>query len=287
MPPPLTRGPLPASVYWRRRLVLVGLVTVLVVSLARLLSGSSDGSSQDEGAAQQAAGAPTSSDATLSASSSPSSTATRKPRRTPTQPSTSAAPTLAEPDGPCAADDLEVTPSVVDAVVGRDVVVLLDVRTLVDEACTWQVSSSSLTLRIRSGSDKIWSSAQCPRVLPVKDLVVRRDVGTTVPVIWGDARRSDKECSRQADWAMPGFYQVAAAALGGEPTEVQFELTRPVPEVITPSAAPSSSPTGGAGGSGAGSGGGSGGGKPNQPDDDAKPSGKPSGAVEPNGSGIS
>jgi hypothetical protein len=278
MPPPLTRGPLPASVYWRRRLVLLGLAAALVVSLARLLGGSSDGSSADDPVAEQAAGAPTSS----ATSESPSATTTpkRKPRSTPTQPTTSAAPVLAEPDGPCAADDLEVTPSVVDAGVGRDVVLLLDVRTLVDEACTWRVSSSSLTLRIRSGSDKIWSSAQCPTSLPVTDLVVRRDVGATLPVIWSDARRSNKECSRQADWAMPGFYHVAAAALGGEPTEVQFELTRPVAAVITPSATPSSSAT-------AGGNGGQGGGKPNKPDDDAKPSGTPSGAVEPNGSGIS
>ena len=39
----LTRGPLPARVYWRRRLVLLGVGLVLVVGIGRLLGGGSDG----------------------------------------------------------------------------------------------------------------------------------------------------------------------------------------------------------------------------------------------------
>jgi hypothetical protein len=267
MPPPLTRGPLPASVYWRRRLVLLGLVTVLVVALARLLGGSSDGSSADD-AVTPAAGQPT----TTGPSESPTATRRTSPRATPTQPTTSAAPVLAEPEGRCADADVKVTPSAVDAIAGRDVVLLLDLRTVVAEACTWRVSPSSLTLRIRSGKDAIWSSAQCPRVVPVKDLVVRRDVGTTVPVVW-NSRRSDEECTRLTKWALPGFYFVAGAALGGEPAEVQFQLAKPVPDVVVSSApaAPRTSATP--------NGGGTGGGKPNKPDDDAPPSG----AVEPDG----
>lgn len=262
MPPPLTRGPLPASVYWRRRLVVLALAAVLVVSLARLLGGGSDGSdgsADEDGVARQAAAEPTASEPTTS----PSPTRRRTPRPAPTQPSTSAAPVLAEPDGPCADSDVKVTPSVVDAIAGRDVVMLLDLRSIASEACTWRVSPTSLTVRIRSGKDAIWSSAQCPRAIPVKDVVVRRDVAATVPLVW-DARRSDEECSPQRDWAMSGFYLVAAAALGGEPTEIQFELTLPVPDVVTSSApgpsrsiqTPTGRPAGGA---------------------------KPSGAVEPDG----
>ena len=35
------------------------------------------------------------------------------------------------------------------------------------------------------------------------------------------------------DWAMPGWYHVEAAALGGEPSDVQFQLTAPEREVVT------------------------------------------------------
>ena len=46
-------------------------------------------------------------------------------------------------------------------------------------------------------------------------------------------RRSDDDCSRLTEWALPGWYHVAAAALAGEPSDLQFELERPTREVIT------------------------------------------------------
>lgn len=261
----LTRGPLPAKVYWRRRMVLIGGALALVLGLGRLLGGGSDGSSDDPGVAEQVAAAPT--------STAPSRTpaVTRKPRPTKSSsPTPTPTPTLAVPDGPCDDADVSVTPSVVDAIAGRDVVVLLELRTIIDEACTWRVSPSHLTVSITSGADDIWSSQQCPASVPVEDVTVRQDVTTTVSLVW-NAKRSDEDCSRLTAWAMPGYYHVAAAALGGEPLDVQFRLTKPVPEVVVETTPPE--PKGGKGAKGAG------GGKPNQPDDDAAPSG----AVEPNG----
>ncbi len=45
-------------------------------------------------------------------------------------------------------------------------------------------------------------------------------------VVW-NGKRSDDECSRLTDWALPGWYHVAAAALAGEPSDAQFELEQP------------------------------------------------------------
>lgn len=280
----LTRGPLPAKVYWRRRLVLVGGALALVLALGRVLGGGSDGSSEDPGAAQ-VAGQPTSS----APSASPSTKRKKSRPNQPISPPSSRAPELAVPDGPCADDDISVTPSVVDAVAGRDVTFQLDLRTIVDEACTWRVSSEHLTVAITSGADDIWSSQQCPAAIPVQDVIVRRAVSASITVVWADARRSDEECSRLTGWAMPGYYHVAASALGGEPVDVQFELTKPEPEVVVETTPPSGEGGTGTGngtgdGAGAGSGGSQpGGGKPNQPDDATGPADAPSGAVEPNG----
>ena len=182
----LTRGPLPAKVYWRRRLVLVGGALALVLALGRVLGGGSDGSSEDPGAAQ-VAGEPTSS----APSASPSTKKKKSRPNQPISPPSSRAPELAVPDGPCVDSDIQVTPSVVgDAVAGRDVTVQLDVRTLVDEACTWRVSSDHLSVAITSGADDIWSTQQCPKVIPVQDLIVRRDVTASLTMVWKDARRS-------------------------------------------------------------------------------------------------
>jgi hypothetical protein len=95
---------------------------------------------------------------------------------------------------------------------------------------------------ITSGKDAIWSSRECPRAIPVTDVVVRRDVTSRIPVFW-NARRSDETCSRFTEWAMPGFYHVTAAALGAEPADAQFELTTPVAGTVTRTASPTQSPS--------------------------------------------
>lgn len=240
--PSLTRGPLPARVYWRRRMLLLALATLLVVGIARLLGSGSDASSDPEAR-------PAAATASISGSGAPSSSAPAStdgtievtPDQTPSpgKHHTSQAPVLAEPDGACEATDIVVTPEVKHAVAGPGdgVRFKLGLQTRQAEACTWHVSSRTLTMKITSGHDGIWSSQQCPRKVPDEQVVVRRDQPTTVTVTW-NGRRSDDGCPRQTDWALPGFYHVSVAALAGEPTDAQFELRAPSAPVITRSPEP-------------------------------------------------
>lgn len=251
---PLTRGPLPARVYWRRRLAMLGVALLLVVGIARLLGAGSDGSSDDSGSADLADAPVSSSTASPSASGSPEASRSGGARKngkngknaegaqagatTPTAPTTSA-PVLAEPDGPCVDGDVAVTPEVGEAIAGPryGVTLTLQLRTITDEACTWKVSPLTLSVKITSGDDDIWSSRECPRVLPSQPVTVRNTESTTVSFTW-NAKRSDEDCSRLTEYAMPGWYHVTAAALGGEPSELQFELLAPQPAVVTQTADP-------------------------------------------------
>jgi hypothetical protein len=95
-----------------------------------------------------------------------------------------------------------------------------------------------MTVSITSGSDFIWSSRECPDSIVPQDVVVRQAVDTPIVVTWKDAKRSDEECSGLTEWARLGWYHVEAAALAGEPTDVQFELVAPVSEVITKTVTP-------------------------------------------------
>ena len=235
--PPLTRGPLPARVYWRRRMVLLSVAVLLVVGLARLLGSGSDASSEPE-ARQAAAGTTAGTSPELS---SGSSTGPAAPTVTVTAGAgavgkhrSSKAPVLAAPDGPCEATDIEVSPEVKDSVGGPSggTRIELALQTRKAEACTWQVSARNLTMKISSGHDDVWSSRQCPRTVPDQDVVVRREVPTTVEVTW-NGQRSDDGCPRAAAWALPGWYHVTVAAMGGEPTDSQFELRAPSAPVIT------------------------------------------------------
>lgn len=228
-PPLQPRGPLPARVYWTRRLVLLGLALVLVAGLARILGGSSDAS--DDGSDQATtAGATT----TTSPSDTTAPEPVRKKRKKKQAPT---APPLAEPTGACLSSDIVVTPVVAEAQGGVDVPITLNLRTLQTPACTWTVSAETLTVSITSGDDAIWSSRECPLSLPAQDVVVRQTVDAPIALVW-NAKRSDEDCSEFTQWAGLGFYHVEAAALGGEPTDIQFELVRPASAVITKTVTP-------------------------------------------------
>jgi hypothetical protein len=268
--PALVRGPLEAEVYWRRRLLVLAVALLLVLGIARVLGQGSDGSDgasppDPSGTAAQAGAATTSgtpgatggtdgADGVVPPSPSPS---TRKERRQARRAEKAAAKAveeaaalaaqaaaeaaakaaLTEPQGPCSDTDVVVTPTVPSPVAGSDVVVDLDLRTRFSPACTWSVSPDSLALKITSGPDDIWSSQDCPGVVPTQDVVLRRAVGTAVQVVW-NAKRSDDACTGRTDWALPGFYHVMAAALAGEPADVQFELGTPSAPQVTRTAAP-------------------------------------------------
>ncbi|MFC5494478.1 hypothetical protein [Nocardioides caricicola] len=263
--PAMTRGPLPARVYWTRRIFVLGTALLLVFGIARLLGNGSDAA--DDGAAQLTADTTTTS-ASPSAEASATAGETGKPgkggkngRKT-TSPDPT--PTLAAPTGTCSGADVAVTPQAKNAVGGRPVLIVLQLRTMVSEACTWRVGPDALAVSITSGDDDIWSSRECRKAIPVREVVVRKAVTTNVGVTWS-AKRSDETCSRFTDFAMPGWYHVTAAALGGEPSDLQFELVKPTPATITRTITPSATASAT--------------GRPITPS--GKPSNKPSGAVEP------
>lgn len=246
--PALTRGPLSPRVYWARRLLVLATALVLVFAIARLLDGGSDASSGADQATQVAA----EQSPTASVTGLPTPTATRGG-----QPGTTGrgkhggkhsakpdpTPTLAAPEGECDGADVAVTPKVTRAVAGSDVMVVLQLRTLESEACTWRSGHDALAVTITSGKDMIWTSRQCPRAIPVRDVVVRKDVTTNLGVVWHEAKRSGDDCTRLTEWAMPGWYHVTAASLGGEPSDLQFELETPTAATVTKTASPKQSPS--------------------------------------------
>jgi hypothetical protein len=227
------RGPLPARVYWVRRLLVLGVVFGLVFGLSRLLGG-------DDRSAEPAA-RPASAVQSGSATPSAVSTADARPGTSPTPgPSpktTMTKPPLAMPTGPCRDNDVRVVPDLQEtAYAGGTVRLTLRLTTFRSAACTWTVSPETVAVRLTSGSDRIWSSQDCPKAVPEQQVVLRDREATFVDVTWG-GRRSDSDCSRNTQWAEPGYYHLAAAAMGSEPESQQFELNRPV-VTVAPSPTP-------------------------------------------------
>lgn len=224
------RGPLPARVYWLRRGIVLAVALLLVLVIAKLLSGGSDGSEGgDAGGSMQLSG----SGASTSSSADPA--AAQKATDATSESAAGKRAPLAEPSGPC--DPEDVTVSAVGGQRPNDgrVEIVLAVGTS-EDACTFAVSNDSVVVKIESGGHNYWSSQHC-RVIPDQDVVARAAKPARVQLVW-DGRRYDDDCTRSIAWAMPGSYHVVAASLGGEPSDTQFELTRPPGVVITKTAKP-------------------------------------------------
>lgn len=224
-------GRLPQRVYWIRRSVVLLVAALLVLAIGKVLGGSGSDPTADQAS-------------TTASSASPSASAGATRAIGPVAPrstvaggvkAASKAPLLA-PTGDCAADEVSVVPSVPKAEAGNPIVVHLTLEGT-QPACTFAVSPDSLVVKITSGSDKIWSSQDCPHAIAKGSVVVRSGLPADVPITWS-GRRSDDECSNAAGWAMPGFYHVYAAALGSTPADLQFEVTFPKRGVVTKTAKP-------------------------------------------------
>lgn len=149
---------------------------------------------------------------------------TRKRTRTP----------LPEPTGPCEPSDVVVTPVIVGpARAGSPVSIRLDVTTIESAACTYRVSARSVAVKVVSGTDRIWSSQDCPAAVPEIDVVARKKVPGVAEMQWR-GQRSDGGCTRTTPWALAGWYYAQAAGFGAEPTSTQFELRPAVAATITP-----------------------------------------------------
>ncbi len=235
----LTRGPLPARVYWVRRSFFLLLVLTLAWTMSHVFGGDSEPKAQAKRAAASTGIAKSGSRSEPAAEATGPATVygpevvgtkkhkKRKPRE----------PVAVQPEGPCVDDDVVSAPSVGPSYAGRDVTLRFKLHTVRSAACTWRVSPTTVTARITSGADNIWNTEECPSAIQKQDVVLRRSEWTKVTFTWS-GRRSDQGCTKNTGWAMPGWYHLSVAALGGEPQDVQFELKKPEPQVVTKTVQP-------------------------------------------------
>ena len=182
------RGPLPARVYWTRRLILVAVLLALVFGVTRLLGsggGAGNGpSAQPVGAEVRTTGTPSTATATDTATDPPGEPVGHRPDRGGDRGGGCG---VRGPDraGPTDRDlrerDIVATPTLPgdQAYAGRPVVFSMMLTTKTSAACTWTVSPDALAVKVTSGTDRIWSTQECTGAVPKQVVVVRKDVPTT------------------------------------------------------------------------------------------------------------
>ncbi|MBX6748205.1 MAG: hypothetical protein IRY85_00800 [Micromonosporaceae bacterium] len=152
----LTVGPLPAAVYWRRRLLVLGALVLIVVGIVYACTRGSDADEQ------------LSPDPASQTSESPSPTATTTPTTSPS-PTLSPTPTaftlpVSDPTGPCTDDEIELTASVSQTtlVVGQGATFTLTIKNISNRSCVRDIGSIPQELQLRRADGTVaWSSDDC------------------------------------------------------------------------------------------------------------------------------
>ncbi len=224
------RRRLPRRVYWVRRGLVLGLALLLVFGIGKLLGGNGADTASSVIEAEPSAAKQTPTESVVLGPVAPTGKLTSKVKVP-----------LAPPNGVCRDDEVSAVPSVPQAWAGGPIVIKVRL-TGTRPACTFEVNSESLVVKVAKGERRLWSSQDCLRSIRPTQVVVRSALAVEVPVLWS-GRRSDEQCTTAPGWVMPGFYHVFAAAAGSSPSDVQFEVTLAPTQRITktPKPRPSSS----------------------------------------------
>ncbi|HUR51767.1 MAG TPA: hypothetical protein VMZ11_06565 [Mycobacteriales bacterium] len=180
-------GPLPASTYWRRRLVLLVALGVVLLLLRSLLGGGGGGT-------------PTGARPTASPSSSVSPSRSPSPR-----PTGQAAPGTC----PDSALSLRVAADAGTHHAGAPVRFTVTVKNVSRTACRRDLGGRVLELVIRSGDDRIWSSDDCSTDHTGSLQLLRAGASLETTVSW-PGTRSARGCPTPRPDSRPGTYTVRA-----------------------------------------------------------------------------
>jgi hypothetical protein len=231
-------GPEAAQTYWVRRGLVVGATMVLAVAVLLIISGTSS-----RGLAVHANPSPPTAGYSVPSPASPSSMQTATHTPSTIDPSGSPSSTAPEPNaatrkastnktdrsGPvdCPAEDLRPTLTGRHRLASkRPTTFQLSLINGSDQTCIARVTRKNFELKIYSGSDRIWSTADCRSAINP----ITRKLGSEHAVAWSltwDGRRSKSNCKSAPDAPGPGTYIATAQLEGAEPVQLRMRLSDP------------------------------------------------------------
>ncbi len=193
---------LPAEIYWRRRLLLLAVLILLVWAALRLWPGGSD---------ERPVSAP-----------APDAAPAKTADPAPTDGTTTVA--LVSGSSACDPESIRMTPSVADGQKARQAVAIdLSIGSTSAKPCTFTADGTDLLVVISAGKTAIWDSTVCKTALLTEPVKLAPGWSTLVPVEWS-GRGSGPACSSKEGWATPGRYTIQVGTLGGEPGRATFSL---------------------------------------------------------------
>lgn len=232
----------PQRVYWRRRLVLIAAVALIIWGVTKVLPGGDDSDPKSAPGESPSTSAP-SSEPTSATTPKPSTTpTTRPPERKRSKKVVTIAVTLAAATKSCKVDKVRVRPSVRDGAYAKSAVpIALEFSTTEKKACNLDLGSSRLLVGVATDDSSVWDTRTC-KVDPAPSKIQLDPTWSTRTVLTWSGRRAGEKCKDGTSFARVGAYTVRAALIGGEPQQSTFRLSeRPKPKAA-PKPTPKRSP---------------------------------------------
>lgn len=215
-------GPQPPTVYWRRRLVLLGSIALLIILLAltvKTVTAKSDGSTAAAGTGTNTTSPSTTHVTSPSHTSrSPSSTST-SPSSSPRTSSSAAAPL------PCAAKDLSLQAVAAKSSyqVGDQPVLELQVTNTGSKPCVQDLADRQVELRVYNGESRVWGSHDCQVQPGTNERVLAVNTPVRVAVTWSGLT-SQPRCAGTRQRVGAGTYTLYAELSGHTGKATQFTI---------------------------------------------------------------
>lgn len=94
-----------------------------------------------------------------------------------------------------------------------------------DQPCKITISPDTFQLTITSGTDRIWSTADCAKLVPSKKTTLKAGHGVGWSVTWNGKRSlQGASCKNRTETPGAGYYHATAQLNGGTPQDYILDL---------------------------------------------------------------
>jgi hypothetical protein len=224
-------GSEPASVYWRRRVILLAsvlaLIILLVVTVRVLFSDSgSSSAAAGRGPTAPAPTPPAGSGSTSSSSALSSSAATSSSSSSSASRSASGSASSSAPPEPCGRSALGLAADSEKSrySVGDQPVLSLLVTNKTDAPCVQDLADPQIVLRVYNGESRVWGSHDCKIEPGTDDRTLMPRATVRVSIVWSGLT-SQPNCAGHRQRVGAGTYTLYASLAGREGRAAQFTIS--------------------------------------------------------------
>ena len=210
---------LPAAIYWRRRLLLLGVLLLASWGVVQVWP---------TGGSAETPAPPAASPSPEAAQDPPPSAGPDIADETADEAARETTVSVAAGGKPCDPESIRIAPQVPpDQPSGEPVRIQLGLSTSAEEPCTFTAGEGDVVALVSARDQAVWDSDVCRGATFLDDSVALSPGWVTVAEGRWTGRGSGPICADDEDWAPTGKYRLRIGTFGGEPGTTTFTLAAP------------------------------------------------------------